>query len=425
MTSRTRDILIALLIFEQALLPRLIAVASLNPREIVYTDPLYKKYAQSVWEGRGYVCDHFFEGLGAVQLRSFRPPLFPLLWGRAYGWTSDFYTPIRVGHAALGALTCLLVYFLGRALFAPGVGIAAGVISGWYPPLVWHSINLMTEPLFIFLLTSTVCLLFAARRRDSAWLAAGSGVTTALGVLSRSVLVGFVPLAGVWLLASARTWRRGTVLAAGYVLGVAVAMSPWVARNWQVHGTLVITTTDGGHGFLIGNNEGALQDPRGVKEPDSWSFAKGLSEVDMNRTFFRRGLTNLKGSPWLWPRLAWDKFCRLWRFYPHLEYVSDDADDVHLVKPRHYALLYGLSYGLLFPFIVAGAVLAYVRRATPLSDLNLAALLTAYMTAIHMVFIAVMRYRVPLMPLLIVLAGYAIMQAVAALRPTQRPPTRP
>lgn len=415
MPSRRRDILIALLVFEQALVPRLIAVASLNPREIVYTDPLYKKYAQSVSQGRGYVCDHHFEGVGAVELRSFRPPLFPMLWGLVYGWTEGFYTPIRVAHAILGALTCLLVYFLGRALFSRPVGVAASVIAGWYPPLVWHSINLMTEPLFIFWLTTSVCLLVAARRRDSGWASGLAGAAAGLGILSRSVLVGFVPLAGVWLLWASRGWRRGMVLAAAYGLGVLVAMSPWVLRNHRVHGRWVITTTDGGHGFLIGNNPGALDDPRGVKEPDSWAFAKGLSEWEMNKAFFKRGLANLRDNPWLWPRLAWDKFCRFWRFYPHLEYVSDDADDVHLVKPRYYAILYGLSYGLLFPFIVGGAVIAYVRRACERWDLGLIALLTAYMTGIHLLFIAVMRYRVPLMPLLMVLAGYAIIHGLTVV----------
>ena len=412
MPRTARNILIVILLFEQAFVARLIGVASLDPREIVYTDPLYKKYAQSVWGGRGYVCDHYFEGLGPVALRSFRPPLFPWLWGLAYGKTREFYTPIRVAHAALGALVCTMVFLLGRALFTDRVGVVASVIAGWYPPLVWHSINLMTEPLFIFWLTATVCLLVSARRRGCAGLALAAGVATALGVLSRSVLIGFVPLAAVWLWLA--VGRRGWVLALAYAVGVAVAMSPWVARNRRVHGKWVITTTDGGHGFLIGNNEGSLHDRRGVSEPKSWAFAKGLSEVEMNHAFFARGLAQLRRKPSLVPRLAMDKFCRFWRFYPHLEYVSDDADAVGLIKPSYYALVYGLSYGALFPFLVAGAVLAWRRRAAPRQDLALIALLTAYMTGIHMAFIAVMRYRVPLMPLLILLAGYAIIECAHA-----------
>ena len=420
MGTRSKPALIAALIFVQALAARLIGVASLNPREIVYTDPLYRKYAESVWEGRGFVCEHSFEGLGKVELRSFRPPLFPWLWGLVYGRTVGHYTPIRAAHAVLGALTCVWAFLLARAMFTSGVGVLAGVIAGWYPPLVWHSINLMTEPLFIFWLTASVGLLVAARRLSCPWLAAGAGVAAALGILSRSVLIGFVPIAAVWLAFAVGQRRKGLALAAAYVVGVGVTMSPWIVRNCRVHRAFVVTTTDGGHGFLIGNNAGALRDRRGVSEPRTWAFAKGLSEVEMNRAFFARGLANLKADPWLWPQLAWDKFCRFWRFYPHLEYVSDDADDVRLVKPRYYAIVYGVSYGLLFPFIVAGAALAYARRAAALSDLNLIALLVAYMTGIHMVFIAVMRYRVPLMPLLIVLASYAMAQAAGSVRKARR-----
>ena len=418
--SRHRKTLLAVLVFEQALLARLIGVASLNPREIVYTDPLYEKYAESVWGGRGYVCDHHFEGIGPVELKSFRPPLFPWLWGQVYGHTSGFYTPIRVAHAILGACTCTLAYLLGSCWFGVQVGVLAGFVAGWYPPLVWHSINLMTEPLFIFWLTLTICLLIAARRTGGQWPPALAGAASALGILSRSVLVGFVPLAALWLALSAERRGRGLRQAVAYGMGALVAMSPWILRNHRVHGAWVITTTDGGHGFLIGNSEGALTDRRGVKEPETWAFAKGLSEVEMNQAFLRRGLGHLAREPSLWPRLAWDKFCRFWRFYPHLEYVRDDTDDVRLVKPRYYALLYGLSYGALFPFLVAGAVLAYARRAAPLSDLNLIVMLVAYMTGIHMVFIAVIRYRVPLMPILIVFASYAIIQCVPAIKRLRR-----
>ena len=418
--TRRRKMLLTVLVFEQALLARLIGVASLNPREIVYTDPLYEKYAESVWGGRGYVCDHHFEGIGPVELRSFRPPLFPWLWGLVYGYTSGFYTPIRVVHAVLGASTCTLAYLIGSCWFGVQVGVLAGLATGWYPPLVWHSINLMTEPLFIFWLTVAICLLIAARRTGSQWLPALAGAATALGILSRSVLVGFVPLAALWLALATQQRSRGVRQAVAYGMSVFIAMAPWMLRNHHVHGAWVITTTDGGHGFLIGNNRGALTDRRGVKEPDTWAFAEGLSEVEMNKAFLRRGLDHLAHEPSLWPRLAWDKFCRFWRFYPHLEYVRDDSDDVRLVKPKYYALLYGLSYGALFPFVVAGAVLAYARRAAALPDLNLVAMLVAYMTGIHMVFIAVIRYRVPLMPFLIVFASYAIIRCVAAVKRLRR-----
>ncbi len=400
-------------LFAQAFAARLLAVAMLNPREVVYTDVHYKEYAQAVWEGRGYVIDKHFDGLGTVRLHAWRPPLFPLLWGLVYGWTNENYTPIRVAHAALGAAACVMVFALGRVLFSPAVGALAAVLAGWYPPLVWHSVNLMSEPLFIFWQTALIVLLVAARRKDSLWRAAAAGACGALGMLSRSVLVGFMPFAAFWLLFAGRTRRRGLALAAALTAGCLTTLSPWIVRNFLVVHAFVPTTLDAGHGFLIGNNPGALRDPRGVSEPRSWAFAKGLNEVEMNRAFFRRGQENLRRDPSLWPRLAWDKFRRLWRFWPHAAYVEDDAEDV-AIHPRWYPLIYAASYCLLFPFIVAGAALAWRRRPDARPDLALIGLLVVYTTGIHMVFIAVMRYRVPLMPLLILLAAFAILEAWGA-----------
>ncbi len=409
MQRRTHLLLAATLIFAQALAARLIGVACLNPREVVYTDVHYKEYARSVWEGRGYVIDKHFDGLGTVALHAWRPPLFPWLWGLVYGWTNENYTPIRVAHAVLGALTCLLMFFAGRAVFSPRVGVLAGVLAGWYPPLVWHSINLMTEPLFIFWQAAAMCMLAVARRKDCHWAAGIAGACAGLAILSRSMLAGFMPLAAFWLLFVGKTRRRGLALAAALAAGCTLTLSPWIVRNFRTIGAFAPTTLDAGHGFLIGNNAGALRDPRGVSEPESWAFAKGLDEVEMNRAFFRRGLRNLREDPSLWPRLMVDKFCRLWRFWPHLEYVRDDEQDVRLVKPRFYAIIYGIGYCALFPFIIAGAVLAWRRVRDARPDLVLLALLVGYTTGIHMLFIAVLRYRVPLMPFLIVLAAYAIM----------------
>jgi 4-amino-4-deoxy-L-arabinose transferase-like glycosyltransferase len=260
----------------------------------------------------------------------------------------------------------------------------------------------MTESLFIFFLTLLVLLLLRLKDRPSVPLSLLAGASAALGVLSRSVLIGFVPLAAVWLVVVS---ARKRWIALVFLLGFVCAMSPWWIRNWQVFHHFVPTTTDGGHGFMIGNNARSRTDPRGVYVPEDWGFIKDIihDELALDRRFYQRGLAFIRTHPGEWVRLAADKFCRFWRFYPHTAFVK-----------RKYAIIYGITYTAVFPFFVAGALLAFFAQGAQRGKLALILLLVAYMTAIHMVYIAVIRYREPLMPFLLCFAGYALTRLLGA-----------
>jgi len=343
--------------------------------------------------------------------------LFPLLWGLVYGVTGGKYLPIRLAHAALSALTCVLAFFIGKRLVSREAAALGAFLVGWYPPLVWHGVNLMTEPLFMFFMVLTVCLLLEARMGDSAMLwALGAGVCAGLGTLARSVLQGFVPLAGLWLIFSPSNRKRGLAMALAFWLGFVLVMTPWVVRNWRVHRAFVPTTTDAGHGFFIGNNERTLTDPRGVYMPERWEFLKGLNEVQIDRKLYSLGLQFIREHPGRWCRHLVDKFLRFWRFYPHGEFVATDQFSSNVLSPRLYVHVYGLSYSLAFPFMVAGFVLAYRRFPSQRPGYHLVLLIVAYMTGIHMIYIAVLRYREPLMFFLLCFAGHSLLSAGNALR---------
>jgi 4-amino-4-deoxy-L-arabinose transferase-like glycosyltransferase len=303
-----------------------------------------------------------------------------------------------MAHAVLSAVSCVLIFFVGKRLLDRPSGLVGAVLCAFFPSQIWHGVNLMTEPLFIFLLTLLVLLLLRLKDKPSGLGAICAGAIAGLGVLSRSVLVGFMPIAAGWLVIALpkRRW-----LALVFLLGFTWAMSPWWVRNWQVFHHFVLTTTDGGHGFLIGNNEKTLTDPRGVYVPERWDFIKDVmpDEVAIQRRFYERGLRFIISHPGTWVRLAFDKLCRFWRLYPHTQFVE-----------TRYALIYGISNFAVFPFIVAGLVLSFFALPAQRKDFLLIGLLFFYMTLIHMVYIAVIRYREPLMPFLLCFAGYALVR---------------
>ena len=180
-----------------------------------------------------------------------RPPLYPLFLAAVYRIAGREFIFARLIQALMGVGVCLFTYGIARRLYGPRAGIAAGFVVACYPSLVLYTCLLMSENLFIFLLTASLLLLLGtAQRRVGSCFAAG--VLLGLACLTRSVLVGFVPLTALWLMG-----RRERIAALVCMLGALCAITPWTARNWHYYQRFVLIDSYGGYNFLIGNNPDA------------------------------------------------------------------------------------------------------------------------------------------------------------------------
>jgi len=301
-----------------------------------------------------------------------------------------------------------------------------------YPPLVWHSVHLMTEPLFISLTLATLYALLRARRKSPVFWAVAAGLAVGLAALSRSVILGFVPLAGVWL-----WWmqgRRRLAVAAALVFWVAAAvpMAPWWSRNYRLFGRFVPSTTDAGHGFYVANNKFSLADPRGFwipgdpdprpghdeqPEPRSFAFLKRPGEtrlgdeVEISRRLVREALSFWVENPGAWFLLMARRFWTFWRPWPHVRYV-----------PMAYVVVYGLSYIPSLLLMIPGFGAAWLRKKGDRGGHALVLLLVVFMTAVHTLVLAMSRYRVPMMPVLLMYSGYALVAVWDRVQGDRRKP---
>jgi len=401
--SRRRILLDVVALFAVAFALRLGFALWLPTNDSVFWDQPYKIYAQNFAEGRGFwMPNPYSESIGMERAYAFRPPLFPFLWGCVYRLTGGSYVPIRATFALLGALTVVLAYLAGREMTGDrSTALLAGLACALYPPLIWHSVHLMTEPMFIFFQTLCILALFRLRATGRIRWVIVAGIATGLGTLTRSVLVGFAPLLAVWIIWMGGWKKRAWANAVGFGVVILIVMSPWIIRNYRVFHRFVPTTTDAGHGFYVANNPDSLDDPRGFWIPEDWGFLLRPGETSLDEVEARRRLTTmtrdfLLQNPGTAVRLMARRFVTLWRFWPNPQFVN-----------RRYVLIYAASYMPLIPFILTGLWLAHRQYWDRLPNLALVDGLVLYTTAIHVIFLAMMRYRVPLMPFLIVFAGVA------------------
>jgi len=149
-------------IFLLALLLRTYAFTSLPRRAI--TDDAYEY---------NYIAQNISKAVKGAQLEdkdtflrygASRGWLFPLFIAAVYKVFGNHPHYVMLLQMLLDSFTCVLIYALGKEIFSIRVGMAAALLSAFYPAFLYYSTMLYQETTTIFLLTLIVLLLCKAIR---------------------------------------------------------------------------------------------------------------------------------------------------------------------------------------------------------------------------------------------------------------------
>jgi hypothetical protein len=167
-------------------------------------------------------------------------PLYHLFLAVMFSLLGPHLLPLRLVQSALDALAAVAVAALGRRITGPR-GTWAGVAYAlWWPAIEMPSWTL-TENLHTVLFVGALALLGGEAVTPSRRRAFLGGVVLGLSALARSVSSGFVALAALWRWWVAGRGRPGIRVAAPIVLGAALVILPWTARNvFLLHDAVLI-----------------------------------------------------------------------------------------------------------------------------------------------------------------------------------------
>ncbi len=339
----------------------------------------------------------------------------------------------RLVQIAVGSATCVLAYRIGGIALSPAAGLAAGLMGAVYGPLLFYDAMLMKEVLAVFFLTASTWLLLKGAGSDRGTLAL-SGLLLGLGALVRDNLILVAPVIALWLLVDpwlgplrARRGRLREGLARGvsFAAGVSLAVAPVAVRNYHVSGDLVLLTAGGGEVFYIGNNaraDGRYAPPPFVRagavvEHEDFRVeaarrlgrpAGSLSRKEASDFWLSQGLSWIRANPGDWLGLMGRKLLTFWN---HYELPDNHSYDHHrrLLPILELPLL---TFRWLAPMAAAGVVLSAARWR---SALGLYAIGAGYLGSV-LLFFNFGRFRMPLVPLLLVFAGHGLVETAAAIR---------
>jgi 4-amino-4-deoxy-L-arabinose transferase-like glycosyltransferase len=346
----------------------------------------------------------------------YQDPLYPYALGVLYRLFGPAPVLARALQALAGAGTCLLAADTANRLFGRRAAWAAGALSATYGMFLFYEASLHKEALGVFLGALSLWLAVRAREAPSPGRWAAAGAALGLLALARGNALLLAPVLAVWLF-----WDRrgeGTPAAAktagAFLGGLLFALAPATAHNLAASGEFVLTTSQAGPNFYIGNNARAtgsyaplllgrqtpLEEGRDAAALAEAEAGRRLSAPEVSRFWFRKALSHIASDPARWLKLLALKT----RLYLSA-YEEPDVEDYYLARRYSAVLRLPLTgFGLVCPLALTGAWLCR-RRWRELFPLYAFVVVGGASTVLFYVFA---RYRLPAVPALIVLAGAAL-----------------
>jgi 4-amino-4-deoxy-L-arabinose transferase-like glycosyltransferase len=384
-----------------ALLLRVLLVLSL--REAPYFhDPIVDGAAYDRWAQE--IATESFWGRKVF----YQDPLYPYALGLFYKIFGRDLLWVRLVQCLVGTLGLWMLFEAARRWTDYRTAILALAMGALYKTMAFFDAAVLKD--FLGVVAIEAALLLWTVRSRGAWL--GLGAVLGLGTLVRGNML-LVGLAVVAFLALRREWRpSGLVLA-----GLAAAILPCAVRNAAVAGDFVPTTAQLGPNLYTGNN---AENTSGRYQPPSFLRA-GNAEAE--EPGFRAEAEKRLGRPlkaseidayWRGEALRWiarnpgtfllvtlKRAAMLVNAYE----IPDDLDPAFMARFSWVLRLSLFTFGMfLLPLAAAGAYLAWVERATFAPAF---VMLGAYAASI-LGFFVFARYRLPIAPILLLFAAYAV-----------------
>jgi Flp pilus assembly protein TadD/4-amino-4-deoxy-L-arabinose transferase-like glycosyltransferase len=317
----------------------------------------------------------------------------------------------------LDVITTALIYFICLNLFGRrSIGLLASFIYSIYAPAVFYAGFMMDMTFSAFFFASFTLVTLIALEKKNLPLWSLSGAVLGALTLFRSPCLALIPAVILWL----TVWRGADInkkvaYSTLFCLGILAVVLPFSVRNYMIEKTLSPFAPNGGISFYIGNHAGAsgmYETVEGISDSPvdqvKTSVRKAEAETGRKMTlseasshWFLKGADFIKRDPMQYMLILMKKISLFWN---RVELASNE----NMEFCKNYVPILKLpllSFGIIAPFAILGIFFAFVKGTTPL---RLAAVISlTYMIAVTIFFVSA-RYRFPVMPLIIVIASYAV-----------------
>ena len=362
----------------------------------------YEVIAQSLIKGDGFSSP---PGVPSVT----RAPVYPLFLAGVYFLFGPSHIAVKLIQALLGAIGCIIICSIGREIFNRKVGLWSGVAMALYPPLISTAGFILSEELNIFLLAISILFLTRAIKKHQVGWYTLSGIFMGLATLCRSATLLF-PFFLYFTLLFSPFKKREFIYLSVFLLSMIAMVAPWTIRNYVRFNTFIPTEIQGGRNLWVGSyfpSDGILpysttsaQEYKTPEDKEAYNkVGRGLSPIEADRAYSREAIKNILNNSSGYLQLCLEKFERFWFWIP---------GGVEVLHP-YPKIKWGVTIVYYLVLLSAGLGLWVGLRTNWRDKLPLLSIIL-YFTIMHILLFAIPRYRLPIMPYVLIFAVVGFLQ---------------
>lgn len=358
-------------------------------------------------------------------------PLFAYLTAGIYRLLSPDVFYIRLLNILFGVLLCWAVYGIGARLGGKRVGLLAALLAALYKPFLLYSIVPLKEAASALLFAATARAILQAiskKGKLAAALAGLAGLAAGLLLNVRPNAIVLAPLLFVLIPWYRRRdgapFREIAAVSGLFLLGLWLAVSPFVIRNCIVAGKFALATSQSGFNLYLGNN---LKNPvpyyRPVPFATSSPYEQGAQFTIEASRRAGRALTSQEASDFWTKEVLRQAFDQPGAFARKLglktlalmnRFEACDHYDIDFLSGviPFFRIPFFPGFPFVFPLAMAALALFLFKD----SNIRLLGLILAVYGATVVLYFPNARYRLPMVSLLIPLAALGIAALGESLR---------
>lgn len=377
----------------------------------------YDNWAQRIAGGDWFGSEVFYQA-----------PLYPYFLAAIYSVFGHDVLAVLIVQAIIGSLACIFITLAASRFFkSQSAGWIAGLMLTIFPPAIFFDGIIQKASLDGLWMALLLWLIALMLDRLRWWTNLAGGLTLGAFALTRENALALAPMVLLWVFfyrpvtdqesTDANrvnwSWVQRAIAAAVIVLGMAVVLVPVGLRNQSISGEFLITTSQFGPNFYIGNNPNAT----GVLAPlrkgrdgprheriDATLLAQAeagreLSPAEVSQFWFHKSLDYIRDQSGHWVKLLWRKWMLTWNAAEVTDGESIEVNSDYSESIRHLRPVW--HFGVLVPLAVMGAAATW-RQKRRIWILWAVAISFAASVAIFYVFA---RYRYALAPVLCIQAA--------------------
>jgi len=359
----------------------------------------------------------------------FRPPGYPFFLALVYKVFGTHPLSARIIQMVLGLLSCALGYVFTRRWFGRGPARFYAVIMAVSWVFMYYEGKLLAASLLMPLTLLLLHLLARLAGGATARKALAAGLALGAYALVRPNILPFAAVAAVWVWwvairqVSEKKYLRATRAVAALTLGTILAIAPATIRNYVVGREFVLISANGGINLFFGNNEDTTGVDASHAEIGPWTcfdypgivadlekrLGKPLSYGSASAYFARRAWDFVAQNPAAALRLTLRKTALFWG---PSEIAAEG--DVALERKQSAVLRYlpvSFSWAMALSLVGMGMLFVEWRQAKDRHWSPIPLLLVAFaavFSATIVIFFVAGRYRLPVIPVLLMFSAVAL-----------------